>query len=197
LPSGPSPRGASFFNMGSPSSVSSPSGEYDFRPAPTGQDDFYHQSPLISPSIPLTAKRLLSINLFAEGMPPFTVPVGALTSDHHSPFQAPPRLLIRIKLRLPSIDDIHGSPTLHGVHGTICFSRPWIISATCTTDVYAANVHNSHDIAHLQTPSFDPSTNESTAGLPESELTRCRWLDSSMCLFCPSSRLPRAQPRGL
>lgn len=182
-----------FFNAeGQPTaSVSGPSNTYG--PATTTvQNNFYHDSPLLSPGIPpppppLAANRLFSINLFAEGMPPFIIPVGALTSDYHSTAQ-PPRLLIRVKLRLPSIDDVHGSPTLHGIHGTISFARPWLTSATCITDVYAANVHHSHDLAPLHPPSIDPSMGESTAGLPESELTRCRWLDSSKCLvfFCPA-----------
>ena len=185
-------RGAPFFHtegQATPStSVSGPSKGYEFGPVTAGQSPLYHHSPLLSPGVPwppplLVANRLISINLFAEGMPPFTIPVGALTSDYHSIAQAPPRLLIRIKLHLPSIDDMHGSPTLHGIHGTISFSRPWVTSATCITDVYAANVHHSHDVAPLQPPSVDPSMSEPTTSLPESELTRCRWLDSSTCMF--------------
>ena len=186
------PRGSLFFNTEGQAplstSVSGPSKGYDFGPATTGQNPLYHHSPLLSPGVPwppppLAANRLISIHLFAEGMPPFAIPVGALTSDYHSTAQAPPRLLIRIKLRLPSIDDIHGSPTLHGIHGTISFTRPWVTSATCVTDVYAANVHNSHDLAPLQPPTLDPSTSEPTTELPESELTRCRWLDSGTYLL--------------
>lgn len=74
---------------------------------------------------------------------------------------------------------MHGSPTLHGVHCTISFARPWVTSATCITDVYTANVHHSHDLAPLHPPSIDPLMGESTVGLPESELTRCRWLAST------------------
>jgi len=187
------PRGLPFFNntegQAPPlTSASGPPKGYEFGPATTRLNPLYHHSPLLSPGVPwppppLTANRLISINLFAEGMPPFAIPVGALASDYHSTAQAPPRLLIRIKLRLPSIDDMHGSPTLHGIHGTISFTRPWVTSATCVTDVYAANVHHSHDLAPLQSPSVDPSTSEPTTELPESELTRCRWLDSSTYLY--------------
>ena len=187
-----SPRSAPFFMPeGQPAPSTNPSNGYEFGSPATGQNHLYHHSPLLPPGIPCSpsppaANRLFSINLFAEGMPPFTIPVGALTSDHYPTTQAPPRLLIRIKLRLPSIDDTHGSPTLHGIHGTISFARPWVTSATCITDVYAANVHESHDLAPLQPPTIDPSMGESTAGLPESELTRCRWLDSgtSLLLSC-------------
>jgi hypothetical protein len=186
-----SSRGVPFFV---PEGTSASNG-YEFG---SGQNHLYHHP--LSPGIPCSpsppaANRLFSINLFAEGMPPFTIPVGALTSDHYPTTQAPPRLLIRIKLRLPSIDDAHGSPTLHGIHGTISFARPWVTSATCITDVYAANVHESHDLAPLQPPTTDASMGESTAGLPESELTRCRWLDSST--YYAALRMPHAQPRGL
>jgi len=54
-----------------------------------------------------------------------------------------------------------------------------VTSANCVTDVYAANVHHSRDIAPLQPPTIDSAMGECTASLPESELTRCRWLDSS------------------
>jgi hypothetical protein len=171
------------------SSVPGPSKRYEYEPVTAEQTTLYQDSPLLSPGIPcspppLAANRLFSINLFADGMPPFTIPVAALTSDYNSTTHPPPRLLIRIKLRLPSIDDMHGSPTLHGIHGTITCARPWVTSATCITDVYAANVHHSHDLAPLHPPSIDPSMGESTAGLPESELTRCRWLDSCACFCC-------------
>lgn len=157
---------------------------YEVEPPIKEENSIYYDSPQPSPPIsnPLVPNRLSCINLFAEGMQPFCLPLAALTSASDVAAQPPPRLLIRIKITLPSIDDIHGSPTLHGIHGTLSFTRPWITSATCVTDVYAANVHHSRDIATLQPPTIDSPLGECTASLPESELTRCRWLDSGKCL---------------
>lgn len=162
-------------------SSSSPARSYEIELP--NRNSLYHESPLPSPVIvhspsPPAVNRITSLNLFAEGMQPFSIP---LNTEINPSAQSPPRLLIRIKLRLPSIDDVHGSPTLHGVHGTVSLARPWTTSASCTTDVYVASVHHSRDTASLQPPAIDASTAESTAGLPESELTRCRWLDSCTC----------------
>jgi len=87
-------------------------------------------------------------------------------------------LLIRIRLRLPSLNE-HGLPTLHGVHGTLSFTRPWATTASCVTDVYAANVHQSRDIAPLQSQTLGHCVGDYVASLPESDLSRCRWLDST------------------
>lgn len=143
----------------------------------------YHDSPAASPIIiapsppsPPAVNRLTSINLFGEGLQAYAIP---LHSYYSTVTQPSPRLLIKVKIRLPAIDDIQGSPTLHGIHASISLARPWALSATCTTDVYAASVHHSRVTTPFQPPAIDASTGESTASLPESELTRCRWLDAS------------------
>jgi hypothetical protein len=103
--------------------------------------------------------------ILAEGMQPFSIPLAALASANVAAVQPPPRLLIRIKPTLPSIDDIHGSPTLHGIHGTLSFTWLWATSTNCVTDVYAANVHHLRDIASLQPPTIGSPLGECTARL--------------------------------
>lgn len=144
---------------------------------PSSSSSYYHESPIASPLVitpPPAVNRLISINLFGEGLQAYAIPL----QSYYSP--TAPRLLIKVKIRLPAIDDIQGSPTLHGIHASISLARSWTLSATCTTDVYVASVHHSRVTSPLQPPVIDLSTGESTANLPESELTRCRWFDASM-----------------
>lgn len=142
---------------------------------------------LNAPAAPARAPmpiRLSSINLYAEGMAPFTFPLDSVLAGHPRD-QPAPRLIVQIKIRLPSIDDVHGFPTLHGVLGAATFTRPWAAAASVITDVYAAGVHRSRETAELQPAGVGPCA---AATLPESELTRCRWLDS--CTSFLSSALP-------
>lgn len=135
--------------------------------------------PPINPPLPI---RLSSIELYAEGMAPFTFSVSSILANHPAD-QPAPRLIIQIKIRLPSIDDVNGFPTLHGILGSVTFTQPWVTSTNCITDVYAAGVHYSRENAELQPVSDEPC---GSATLPESELTRCRWLDACTCLFVSS-----------
>lgn len=150
------------------------------------QPRFYHGPSLVVPAEPCPHLpiRLSAISLFAEGMSPFEFSVDSVLSNHPSD-QPAPRLIIQIKIRLPSIDDVHGFPTLHGVLGAVTFTRPWVTSTSCITDVYAASVHHSRENTALQPTSIDSCV---TATLPESELTRCRWLDSCTCFLIMAPR---------
>lgn len=132
--------------------------------------------PPLEPAMPI---RLSSIDLYAEGMVPFTFPIASVLANHPSD-QAPPRLIIQIKIRLPSIDDVNGFPTLHGILGAVTFTRPWVTSTSCITDVYAAGIHHSRENMELLPV---PVESCASATLPESELTRCRWLDACTCFF--------------
>lgn len=135
--------------------------------------------PPMSPPMPI---RLSSIDLYAEGMAPFTFSIASILANHPSD-QPAPRLIIQIKIRLPSIDDVNGFPTLHGILGAVTFTRPWVTSTSCITDVYAAGVHHSRENVELQPVSVEPCV---SATLPESELTRCRWLDACTCFYLRS-----------
>ena len=176
-------------SVASASSSSSAGNSYDSY-ADTGMFGVYRDSPPVvftpsPPPSPPAVNRLTSINLFGEGLQAYAIP---LQSYYSSTAQPSPRLLIKIRIRLPAIDDMQGSPTLHGIHASISLARPWSLSATCTTDVYAASVHHSRVTSPLQPPVIDASTGESTASLPESELTRCRWLDASTFAFFKKNR---------
>ncbi|KAF7964821.1 hypothetical protein HWV62_2731 [Athelia sp. TMB] len=147
-------------------------------PAPAYPDSFGEpQCQFLDPPPAPAPIRLSSINLYAEGMPPFTFSLDSVLA--RAPRDQPaPRLLIQIRVRLPSIDDVHACPTLHGVLGAATFTRAWARerAPSVVTDVYAGGVHTSRESGAL----LPAGAGACAAGtLPESELTRCRWLDSS------------------
>jgi len=111
-------------------------------------------------------------------MLPFTVPSDTLTTA----FRSEP-ITFRIRLHLSSIDDLRGPPTLHGFHGTVSLARPWQYSAQCITKVHVDGVCTAEEVGALQlVAAHSPNSNGMDmvqAFLPESSLTRCRWLDAS------------------
>lgn len=122
----------------------------------------------------LAANKLCFVALWAEGMLPLT-----FSSDTLSPTPTP--VVFRIRLHLPSIDDFKCPPTLHGFHGTVSLASPWQFSAQCITKVYASGTCLSEEIGALQLVSSHPDGSQMVqAFLPESPLSRSRWLDSSV-----------------
>jgi hypothetical protein len=93
-------------------------------------------------------------------------------------------IVFRVRLNLSSIDDLHCPSTLHGFHGTVSLSSPWQFSAQCITKVYANGTFISEEAGNLQlVTSLSPSVDGSQvvqAFLPESPLSRSRWLDESL-----------------
>jgi hypothetical protein len=118
--------------------------------------------------------RICFLSLWADGMQPFTIPI-----QHQS---ASP-VTLRIRLRLSSIDDVHSPPTLHGFHGAVTLSAPWTCTAHCITKVYPNNICVAEETGLLQVLSTNPSQPGASqtvqAFLPESPLSRSRWLDAS------------------
>lgn len=137
-----------------------------------------------SPRLPMN--RVSSLCLWAEGMAPFTVQVDYLKATAHSPIRPLAPIALRIKLRLSSIDDIRSPPTLHGFHGTLSFASPWTLCAKCVTKVYASNSCISVEAESLQLAASNVPAGYAgqtvTAFLPESSLSRSRWLNSGVCL---------------
>lgn len=117
------------------------------------------------------SNRICFLSLWADGMQPFTIPI---QSGPLSP------VALRIRLRLSSIDDIHSPPTLHGFHGAVTLAAPWVSTAQCITKVYPNNICVAEETGLLQ-PLSQPGGNQTIqAFLPESPLSRSRWLDATI-----------------
>lgn len=119
--------------------------------------------------------RVTRLELLADGMAPFSVRVDALVPRAQSPGPVP-ALSLKVKLSLASISDIRSPPTLHGFAGTVCFSNVWATYGKCATKVYASGVCISEELEAIQVNSVDVGV--VNAMLPDSSLTRCRWLDA-------------------
>jgi hypothetical protein len=168
-----------------PSSAPSSYGRFSSEPAPvyvTSRSFSNPSSPIApgsqSPPPSLFGNRICFISLWAEGMQPFTVPTASSTTNVFMP-----PTVFRMKLHLSSIDDARSPQTLHGFHGTITLAAPWISVAECITKVYANNICISQESGSLQLVSTSGITTDGLmvqAYLPESPLSRSRWLDASV-----------------
>lgn len=171
-----------------PPPLSAPSsyGRYSSRPTSVGGTLSRSFSNPSSPAAPSAyssptlqlGNRICFLSLWAEGMQPFTVPAAATSAA----VLLPPTIL-RMKLRLSSIDDIRSPQTLHGFHATVTLAAPWTSVAECITKVYANNICISQESGNLQLVSTSTTTTEGLmvqAFLPESPLSRSRWLDATI-----------------
>ena len=126
-----------------------------------------------------TTVRLSRLQIWADGLPPFTVEVDSLTSPP-KPYS---RVMLRLKLSIPPGEVESSASTLHGFGGAIVLSEPWLSSGKCFTRVFTANTCVSKELDYLQ-----PTNQSLTAFLPDSWLTKSRWLEASM--FISSFTLP-------
>ncbi|KAF8447997.1 hypothetical protein L210DRAFT_849030 [Boletus edulis BED1] len=124
---------------------------------------------------------LTRLSLWAEGMPSLSLPVDALISSTQ-PFGQPFQAVLRIKLHLPPID-VPLFPALHGFQGSItCTMRP---SATvrCSTAIFVRGQCTSREsnLCTLMNADSSPIDQLETVTLllPDSPLSRSRWLDST------------------
>ncbi|KAI0695906.1 hypothetical protein BC835DRAFT_919335 [Cytidiella melzeri] len=137
-------------------------------------------SPIFSSTHP--TNRLLQLNLWAEGMTMVTFDVdqlsAAMAMPPLSPQDLPPSILFRIKISITSIGDIHSSPNLHGLHGAIMLASRWTSSAKCVTKLYSGTTCISQESAFLEQlpPSNTLNPSLVACALPESSLSRCKWL---------------------
>lgn len=130
-----------------------------------------------------SSNRLQQLSLWAEGMSTVTFDVDqmstAMAMPPPSPHDPPPSILFRIKISITSIEDIHSSPNLHGLHGAITLASRWTSSANCVTKLFSGAHcigHESALIEPLPTPQPLDSSQPVACALPESALSRCKWL---------------------
>jgi hypothetical protein len=125
---------------------------------------------------------LTRLSLWAEGMPTLGLPVDALVSSAQPLSQSPPAVVLRIKLHLPPID-APCSPALHGFQGSVtCTVRP-SSSIRCSTTVLVRSQCVSRESNYCTLMIAESTGNDQlesvTLLLPDSPLSRSRWLDST------------------
>jgi len=116
--------------------------------------------------------RVKTVCLLADGMTPFSIHVDALLASHSRRAW----LALKMKLCITSVDDICSPSTLHGFAGSVCLSGAWATSGKCITKAYVGSVCISEEIGTLGLSNIE--VGRVTAILPDSSLTRCRWLDA-------------------
>ncbi|KAH7916051.1 hypothetical protein BJ138DRAFT_1076232 [Hygrophoropsis aurantiaca] len=145
----------------------------------------YNYSPLLSVDAPMRSSiKLQRLTLWAEGMQPVTVQVDALASSAQPSTQSAPAVALRIKLHLPTIDALC-SPTLHGFHGSISYTAQRSSTARCSTTVLVRNECIARENNYCPVMTVERTGGEDletmiTSSLPESTLSRSRWLDASL-----------------
>ncbi|TFK29906.1 hypothetical protein FA15DRAFT_663202 [Coprinopsis marcescibilis] len=132
-------------------------------PAPTSYPRYPHN-------------RITTFYLCAEGMTPFSVNVDALSQSSPSPRQT---LTLRVKLSVPSLNDVRSPSTLHGFNASVAVGNIWTSSAKCITKVYTGNTLFVEEQENLQVSHIN-SNGTVHALLPDSHLARCRWLDPNV-----------------
>ncbi|KAJ7343521.1 hypothetical protein DFH08DRAFT_229586 [Mycena albidolilacea] len=163
-----------------PHNFSNLAGPYSYAPnqkayvAPGYPAFAYAQTP--NPPAPVRyPNRSISLTLLAEGMTPFNVNVDKLAPPVPPPARTPAQTL-RIRLSIPPVDDTRAPSNLHGFFGNVRLAALWSSQAKVWTRVYDATGRCfSNEVESLQASSVDLGT--VVAALPESALSRARWLD--------------------
>lgn len=124
--------------------------------------------------------KVTSMHLHADGMTPFSVKVDALTSPAQ-PVQPP--FTLRIRLYIPMTNDMRAPHSLIGFLAGVSLDNVWSVTARCVTKVYGNNVCIAEETNFLQVTNISVGGTVNAA-LPESPLSRCRWLDPGT-LACP------------
>jgi hypothetical protein len=150
----------------------------------------YNSSLHFSTPVPVACPPILTqLSLWAEGMQPAAVPVDALSSSAQPADLSASVVALRVKLHLPPIDAPY-SPALHGFQGSITCNTPRNPNIRCATAVFVRNQCTSRESTYCSVIATDPTGHEGldsiTLLLPDSPLSRSRWLDPSK-LF---TRLP-------
>ena len=135
---------------------------YAYPPAATTSSPRYSQN------------RVSTLFLVAEGMTPFSVNVDALAANT-SPR---PVFALRIQLSVPLLNDARSPPTMHGFTASVAVANVWSSSAKCTTKVMAGAACIFEETESLQISHIN-GNGAVHALLPDSSLSRCRWLDPS------------------
>ncbi|KAG5654527.1 hypothetical protein H0H81_001168 [Sphagnurus paluster] len=119
--------------------------------------------------------RTTSLCLMADGMAPLSIKLDALMSSQSS---TPAALKLSIRLCITPLDDVRSSSTLHGFFGTISLSRLWASYGKCVTRVWSNRSCLSEEVGVLEVSNIELGV--VNVLLPDSSLTRCRWLDASV-----------------
>lgn len=126
---------------------------------------------------------LTGLSLWAEGMQPATVPVDALSSPTQPADLNASVVALRVKLRLPPIEAPY-SPALHGFQGSVTCDAPRTSSIRCSTAVFVRNQCVSRESSYCSVIAADVTGPEVldhiTLLLPDSQLTRSRWMDPNL-----------------
>ncbi|KAG2132482.1 uncharacterized protein EDB93DRAFT_900044 [Suillus bovinus] len=126
---------------------------------------------------------LTGLSLWAEGMQPATVSVDALPSQTQPADSNVSVVALHVKLRLPPIEAPY-SPALHGFQGSITCDAPRTSSIRCSTAVFVRNQCISRESSYCSVITADAAGPEVmdhiTLLLPDSQLSRSRWIDPDM-----------------
>jgi hypothetical protein len=109
-------------------------------------------------------------------MTPFSVNIDALLAQAIPSVRA---FSLRIKLSVPLASDPRSPPNLYGFNGSVSLANIWSSSAKCTTKVYTGTTLLSEEQENLQMAGMNPN-GSLHALLPESTVSRCRWLDHNL-----------------
>ncbi|KAF5365603.1 hypothetical protein D9758_003309 [Tetrapyrgos nigripes] len=115
-----------------------------------------------------------AFSLFADGMEPFTVRIDALPLP---PIYTMP-VVLKIRLCVPSVNDIFCPATLHGFSANLSLAALWNSSAKCTTKVFHQGVRASTETGALDVTSIELGSPHVV--IPSSSLDRCRWIDPNI-----------------
>ncbi|KAJ7470730.1 hypothetical protein FB451DRAFT_1559923 [Mycena latifolia] len=122
--------------------------------------------------------RTTSLTLLADGMTAFSINLDKLAAPASLPARTPP-LVLRLRLAIPPVDDARAPANLHGFFASVRLASVWTTQAKVFTRVYdAAGQCLSTEADALQASSVDLGS--VVASLPESALSRARWLDSTI-----------------
>lgn len=136
----------------------------------------YTESSQLHVDHPTNSTKLVRLSLWAEGMQSYTIPL------HQSTQPSTSAVALCIKLHLPPIDS-PCSPGLHGFQGSItCTAQP-SAAFRCSTSILVRNQCVSQEIGFCSLATVEPTgqglLETSTLLLPDSALSRSRWLDST------------------
>lgn len=161
-----------------------------------------HSSPDIPiPTLPtnqaFTPNRICSISLWTDGIVPYVIDIDKLISLPSSmqsiSWYAPSRLLLRVKIGLPMNSQLLDSPAQQGVHGAVTFAAPWNTVAHCHTKLWSGmtciakepSAFKQFGIQHENISQGIWPSSTVVAYLPDSALSRCKFLQTSTCILPP------------
>ncbi|KAG6334585.1 hypothetical protein ID866_4508 [Astraeus odoratus] len=158
-----------------------------FSPAALQQPS-HVDSPLVFPDTlssvdrPVSVTRVVRLSLWAEGMQSYSIPVDSLVPPTQPSVDTVSAVALYIKLHLPPID-APCSPGLHGFQASVTCVAQSSSSFRCSTSVLVRNQCVSQEIGFCSPVVVEPTGLLETTGvtllLPDSALSRSRWLDSA------------------